>query len=196
MPGRYFLNQTILENVQTRSRGYMPHWEIRDGTYSITFRERDSLPAHVIARLRQDRKAIERSISAGREPTAVERAEIRRLFDVRIDAELDCGHGSCRLTNCARLVADALCFFDGQRYELISYCVMPNHVHVVATLRESLAKTVHSWKSFVAHAAGEKLWAREYFDRLIRDDRDLEATVAYVRDNPRKAGLGNWPWVR
>lgn len=135
MPGRYFLSQTILENLQIRSRGYLPHWEVRDGTYSITFRERDSLPAHVIARLREEREAIERSICVGREPTAVEPAEMRRLLDFRIDAELNFGYGSCRLTKRGQLVADALCFFDRQRYKLISYCVMPNHVHVVATAR-------------------------------------------------------------
>ena len=80
---------------------------------------------------------------------------------------------------------------------------MPNHVHVlIQTLGEqSLARIVHSWKSYTAHRANEILgrsgtfWQREYFDRIVRDEEDLRRTIEYVIENPVKAGLRDWPWV-
>ncbi|MCL7455160.1 MAG: hypothetical protein M8467_19160, partial [Anaerolineae bacterium] len=42
------------------------------------------------------------------------------------------------------------------------------------------------------------VWMREYWDRYIRDERHFEAVVAYIHDNPVKAGLvknaEDWPW--
>jgi REP element-mobilizing transposase RayT len=195
MPPNPFLSNEVFQRVRIRSRGYMPHWEVENGTYFLTYRLKDSLPRQVVERLRQERIAIERAITGGRTPTAVERWEIRRLFGLRVDAELDLGQGKCRLIDLARVVAENLQFFHRKQYDLIAWCVMPNHVHVVATLQARLARVVHSLKSYVAHEAGERLWAREYFDRLIRNERDLAHTVEYVRANPAKAGLINWTWV-
>lgn len=79
---------------------------------------------------------------------------------------------------------------------------MPNHVHTVVRpfAGESLEEILHSWKSYTAHKATSivgtrKLWAREYFDRMIRDERHLADAISYVRNNPAKAGLLNWKWV-
>jgi putative DNA methylase len=38
-------------------------------------------------------------------------------------------------------------------------------------------------------------WQREYFDRLIRDENELERAVEYVVNNPAHAGLKDWTWV-
>jgi len=80
---------------------------------------------------------------------------------------------------------------------------MPNHVHVVTRLlgTQSLASILHSWKSYTAKLANKILgcrgefWMREYFDRIVRDEDDLRATIAYVLANPAKAGLVDWKWV-
>jgi REP element-mobilizing transposase RayT len=192
---RQFLNPELYRRVQIRSRGYMPHWEVENATYTITYREIDSLPQHVIARLKEERSAIRRSICGTAQPTALQRSEIAEQFGLRLDAELDVGRGRCRLRELAPVAAENLKHFDGERYELIAWTVMPNHMHVVFTPHQPLADILHSWKSYVAHQAGGRLFAREYFDRIIRDERDLENTVAYVRSNPAKAGLREWPWV-
>jgi type I restriction enzyme R subunit len=62
--------------------------------------------------------------------------EYHLRFSAAIDRYLDEGMGSCllRQPQHARIVSDAFHFFDGQRYELWSYVVMPNHVHVVFTV--------------------------------------------------------------
>ena len=71
-------------------------------------------------------------------------------------------------------------------------------------LRAPLARVVHAWKSFTAHAVNRALarsgplWAREYFDHAIQDERELEATTGYIGSNPVAAGLVStpeaWPW--
>ena len=125
----------------------------------------------------------------------------------RTEQYADSGHGACYLRDerIARLVQDALKYFDGERYRLLAWCVMPNHVHVLIEVTEhSLSDIVHSWKSFTAHRANKLLartgrfWMPDYFDRFMRDDRHFAATVDYIRQNPVKAGLVDapekWPW--
>ncbi len=176
------MRNECFQRVRIRSRGYMPHWDLEGGTYFITYRTCDSLPKQVIERLNREKHAIERAITGGNHaPNAVGRSEIRRLFGLRLDSELDIGRGMCQLTRMAEVIAENLRHFDNQRYRLLAWRVMPNHVHVVATLHWPLAKVVHGWKSYMSHQAGERLWAREYFDRLVRNERDLAATVEYVR---------------
>lgn len=106
----------------------------------------------------------------------------------------------------ASLAEAALLHFDTERYRLLAWCVMPNHMHAVIQQTEGwpLASVVHSWKSFTANAVNKALgrrghvWLREYFDRFMRDDDHLAATIHYVECNPVDAGLVEraelWPW--
>ena len=126
----------------------------------------------------------------------------------RAEKYLDAGHGECWLRNpaIARLVETALLHFDGQRYRLLAWCVMPNHVHALIETREGfpLADILHSWKSFTAKQANKTLgrssefWQREYFDRYIRHAEHFQSAIAYIEENPVKAGLARvkteWPW--
>ncbi len=104
---------------------------------------------------------------------------------------------------------DAWRFFDGKRYDLVAYVVMPNHVHLMIKTHEGfpLSKVVHSWKSFTAHEINKhfkksgrdaQVWQTEYFDRFIRDERHFDQAVDYIHENPVKAGLcryaREWPW--
>lgn len=38
-------------------------------------------------------------------------------------------------------------------------------------------------------------WQREYYDRLVRDEQELERAIEYVRANPENAGLSGWKWL-
>ncbi len=103
----------------------------------------------------------------------------------------------------ARVVADAIREFHGQRYHLLAWCVMPNHVHVLfSPLREHTLETIlHSWKSYSANQANTLLartgpfWQREYFDHLVRNESSIRKIMQYIQDNPRRAGLLSWHWV-
>lgn len=106
----------------------------------------------------------------------------------------------------AQSMEATLLHFDGERYRLLAWCVMPNHVHVVAEQVEGwpLAHIVHSWKSFSAKQINRALnrtgavWMREYFDRFMRDNDHLTTTIAYVEHNPVAKGWvkssAQWPW--
>jgi putative transposase len=137
--------------------------------------------------------------------------EARRLQDDAvqyIDRALDAGLGACwlRRTEIAFLVEDALIHFDSERYRLLAWCIMPNHVHVVIDIPgdHSLGDIVRSWKAFTARRANTQLgrsgsfWHADYFDRYMRDEDHLSRTVEYVEENPVKAGLAkvasDWPW--
>jgi hypothetical protein len=170
-----------------RSRGYTPHFDGPGELQHIVFRLADSLPVKVVAELRNT--SAEHRLEAA-------------------EAELDAGTGARTLADprIANLVNGALRHFDGRRYELVAWCVMPTHVHVLALQVEGwpLSGVVHSWKSFTAHAANALLgrsgpfWARDYFDRGMRSERQAEYAAAYIEANPVAAHLcalpEDWPW--
>jgi REP element-mobilizing transposase RayT len=175
------------------SRGRLPHWQAHDAIYFVTFRLRDSLPVDIVRGLVLEREHLARTCE-----NATDRSKLDAAFSVRLDHELDVGRGSCLLREHAELVANALCHFDGLRYELHAWCVMPNHVHVMLRVNDGadLQRIIHSWKSFTAHRIGRGvIWQREYFDRVVRGPADYVRMKAYVRANPRKAGLIDWPWI-
>ena len=192
--------------VNIRKRGRLPHWERKNGTYFVTWRLADALPEEARNRILHERDDIVREAEQqGRELTDAEKMRLTRLHTERIEEWLNAGHGACHLNDarCAKIVADALQHFDGQRYDLHAWCVMPNHVHVVfQTIGEhSLHEILHSWKSFTANQCNKVLgrtgvfWMDESFDRLIRNAAEHEKYVAYTLNNPVEAGLKNWEWV-
>jgi putative DNA methylase len=114
----------------------------------------------------------------------------------------------------ADIVRENLYHRHGDKYHLLCWCIMPNHVHVLfmprigqpatdheppigesADARSPLSKIMHSLKSFTAHEANRILgrtgsfWQRESYDHWVRDDDELERIVMYIRGNPLKAGL-------
>jgi len=166
------------DGLASQSRGYLPHREGSGLLQMITFSLAGALPRHV------------RDATAGSS----------------WDAGLDAGYGECFLSDprIARVVEEQLLHFDGERYRLLAWVAMPNHVHVLIETfaTHSLSAILHSWKSYSAKAANRLLarqgafWYPEYFDRAIRDERHLSAAIEYIHNNPIKAGLvdqaGEW----
>jgi len=192
--------------ISIRTRGRLPHWEADAATYFVTFRLADSLPAGVLDAYQFEREDIVRTAEAlRRDLTLHELNRLDELYGDRVESFLDSGAGSCHLADArvARVVEENLRHFDGMRYHLIAWCIMPNHVHVVVRPLNGhrLASIVHSWKSYTANKANTVLgrsaafWQREYYDRLIRDQAELDKAVRYLLENPEKAGLEDWRWV-
>jgi type I restriction enzyme, R subunit len=192
--------------LRIRQGAYLPHWTREGSIYAVTFRLGDSLPQSVVDSWRQQREQlVERAHRANRPLTDEEERELDRLFSDKIEAYLDAGSGECWMhrPQIADLVENALQHFEGERYRLLAWCVMPNHVHVVVkpSPGHALEQITHSWKSFTALEANRLLarkgvfWQKESYDHLIRDEEDLGHALQYVLDNPRKAGLKDWRWV-
>ena len=180
----------MVEPKGWHSRGYLPHLDQPGLLQFITFRLSDSLPPAVLHRLVAE--------------TADDEAERYR----RIEAYLDAGHGACwlRRPEIATQVQDALLHFDGVRYRLLAWVVMPNHTHALIETKRSfpLPGVVQSWKGFTARRANSLLgrsgafWQRDYYGRYIRDDAHWAAVTRYIAHNPVKAGLAknpaDWPF--
>ncbi|MFC1782280.1 transposase [Planctomycetota bacterium] len=192
--------------LRWRDRGYLPHWEKGGGVYHVTFRLADSLPKKVLGDYQEERnEIIQRAKQFKRELTEEETKRLNQLYSERIERYLDLGKGQCYLQRpqIAEKIIQNLSHFDGKRYQLYGWCIMPNHVHVVfkPLARYELSKILHSWKSYTANEANKLLkskgafWQREYYDHLIRDEDEFYRTIQYVQENPQKANLTDWKWV-
>ncbi len=193
------------------SRGYIPHFDRQSVIQHVTFHLADSLSADALARIEAELISM---------PQDRQNAERRQ----RVEAWIDAGYGSCilRYEDAAALVQGALLFFDGVRYRLHAWVIMPNHVHVLFQSINGwlMPKVVASWKSFTGRrlspllpeAADNKsqagawrsqgryrrVWHREYWDRFMRDQRHFQRTLDYIHNNPVKVGLTDapehWRW--
>jgi putative DNA methylase len=182
------------------SRGYLPHFDGGSVPQSVTLRLAGSLPAALLQQWREELGLGARASSPpgrsgqdGRAPRGA--AEERR----RIEEYLNQGIGPTwlREPDVGCLVEGALLHFDGERYRLHAWVVMPNHLHAVMTPlgNTSVSTIVFSWKSFTATRANAlaarrgAFWQADYFDRFIRDEWHFLAAVSYVERNPVVAGL-------
>ncbi len=174
--------------------------------YFVTFRLGDSLPKSVLdAWLFEREDIVKNAERMNRSLSADEERRLDYLYSEKVGKYLDAGHGTCcmRDDRVADLVMNALIHFDGNRYDLGVWCVMPNHVHVIVKPRAGhrLPDILHSWKSFTAHEANKVLnrtgqfWEEEYYDHVIRNDEEYRRCSEYVLNNPERAGLKEWKWV-
>jgi REP element-mobilizing transposase RayT len=188
----------------------LPHLKKEGGTYFVTFRQAGTLPKEVLIRFKRERDVILQEAMAAKRPlTWREQEELFRWYSSRVDKYLDAGHGVCHLRDpdLADIVAGAIRFFDGQRYELHAWVVMPNHAHVVVwpMAGYTLSAILHSWKSFSSHKINDRLpkkvvpfWQSESYEHLVRDVEDLDHCCRYTLMNPVNARLCDrveaWRW--
>ena len=184
-----------LDDPQWHSRGYLPHFDDQSTAQFVTFRLFDSLPSEVIAQIEWEHRL------------ATDGAK-KQSFHKLLENSMDQGLGECWLARpeIATIVQDALLFFDGDRYRIDSWVIMPNHVHVLIEPLNfcTLSDITFSWKSFTSKKANKLLgrfgrfWCPESFDRYIRDARHFYDVQHYIEDNPVKAGLcaraEDWEW--
>lgn len=176
----------------------LPHWQQEEVPVFVTFRLADSLPQELLKAYLSER---ERFLLTHPEPwDEATEVSFHGLFSDRLDEALDAGYGSCALgvSGVAEIVKERLHYLDGDLYQLQSYVIMPNHMHVLFTMKDAAALPVilKGWKgvsSRLIHKAGlstlNPFWQADYFDRLIRSSEHWETVKAYMRENPAKAGL-------
>jgi putative transposase len=187
----------------------LPHWSQAGTVAFVTWRTWDSIPENVYRAWVAEGKAwlIRHGVNPKRDdwearlnrlgPTAVN--EYRMLVSDRWNDSLDGCHGACVLKRpeLAQIVADSLASFDGDRYELTDYVVMPNHVHLLAAFpdEDSMLPQCKSWKTFTATCLNRALgrsgrfWQQDGFDHLVRSLEQFEFYRRYIADNPGRAGL-------
>ncbi len=185
-----------------------PHWSQAGAAVFITFRTSDSIPRETIDRWEREKKDWLRRRGHDNSAhwsvvipklTVKERTEFGITFNRCREEFLDTCHGRCllRRPELAKIVADSLLHFDGQRYRMGDFVVMPNHVHLLAAFQtaEAMKNQCASWLHYTAfqinRAIGEKgsFWQKEPFDYLVRSPEQYEKLRQYIADNPRKFGL-------
>ena len=172
------------------SRGYLPHCDSPGMVQMINYRLHDAMPA--------DKR---------HEWVGLFEIEEERERRIKIEEYLDSGRGECllRQPEIAAVVEENFLRFDDDRYRLLAWVIMPNHVHVlVEILAMPMSLVVKNWKSYTAKIINRRLgrtgefWQEDYFDRYIRDEAHLKKTVRYIENNPVKAGLvkfaPEWPF--
>jgi hypothetical protein len=183
-----------------KHRVNLPHWQQGEVWIFVTWRLADSLPEAVVRKLDERRKDWE---AAHPKPWDEEEMKTHnRLFTLAFEALLDDAHGSCVMKDPAisEIVEGALRFFDGDRYVLDCYVIMPNHVHVLFHPKgeNKLEDIVGSWKRFTALEINRRLgregplWQREYWDRLMRGEGHFRWTQRYIAKNPEKLAPGTF----
>lgn len=83
---------------------------------------------------------------------------------------------------------------DKKLYELVAFCIMNNHVHILFKPLESLSKVMQMIKGASAKKINEllgkngKFWADDYYDKAIRDENHFSVVYGYIKNNPLKIG--------
>jgi len=184
-------------------RGYLPHCDFPNLVQLVTLRLEDSMP-----------------VSRRGEWQHLLKIEDSRERRAQLEEYLDRGVGGCLLRDMrvAKIMENTLLYFHHERYELLAWCVMPNHVHVLTDVKQTPSgKIVQSWKvhtenelrrmiaserralpqraddlSIVAPrrcSAFRLKWQREYWDTFMRDETQEQKAVRYIENNSVKAKL-------
>jgi REP element-mobilizing transposase RayT len=188
------------ENFEVHRRN-LPHRRQAGVIYFVTFHLADSLPTEKLVALEKEKKIWLNLNPPPHNPRQIE--EYHRNFTKRIQKWLDAGYGSCALARpkIFRLVENVLNFFDGQRYALGEYVVMPNHVHALVQPLDDyfLENILHSWKSFSANRINKisgsrgRVWHQESFDYIVRSPAQLARFEEYIRKNPNSLPFSQRP---
>jgi putative transposase len=192
----------------TIREGSLPHWYQPGVTYFVTFRTENSVPHSLAQQWYGERNHWLENHginpkSAHWKAQLSSNPELEKSFHVRFTKTfleyLDRGLGECVLRNreIAGIVANALRYFDGERYHLGDYVVMPNHVHILVCLiaATEIEAQCYSWKRYTAGQINRLLsrqgrfWQEESFDHLVRSPEQFEYFRNYIAQNPQAAGL-------
>jgi REP element-mobilizing transposase RayT len=90
--------------------------------------------------------------------------------------------------------------------DLLIYCVMPEHVHLVIGIGEQgdLISILHDFKSYTTNqwrkrTSQDTFWQESFYDHGVRRSERMDDLIAYVAANPVDAGLiSDWqdyPWI-
>ena len=183
-----FYKKALHANI--KNGGHLPHWQQENVMQFITFRLADSLPQE---KLKEFQETLDEWIK--QHPGQWSDEEIDDYNDLceSLDKYLDTGFGECvlKFREVQNIVESAIKFFDGDRYDLFDYIIMPNHVHLllIPSIEYSVEEITHSIKSYTAKRINTilgktgKIWQRESFDRMLRSFGDYVDKVEYIKHN-------------
>ncbi len=205
--------------MKTFYRSNLPHIQPIGGTFFITFRLKGSLPLLYLKKIRSELNDKIFEIKTSRYLDANEAIyNQRKLFFKKMDWGLDQiidGNDFLKNEKVAEIIASKIHLYDGELYDLLAYCIMPNHVHLVfdtsiqlqgkenenlnlknyiqvnEILRKVKGGSAFEVNRFLNRKG--KFWQRESYDHYVRSGKELTNIIWYVIRNPVVAKLvDNW----
>lgn len=175
-------------------RRNLPHIHPEGCAFFITFSLIHAIPRDVLERLKAEREQELARVDA------MQRYSVQKKYFGKYDEWLDRCEDSPRwLENpsVAALVAEEIQRMNGERFSLIAYCIMPNHVHLLVenllvrkakhhghSAKYPLTDTLRLLKGRTARACNLVLqregqfWQHESYDHFVRDDNELGRIIA------------------
>ena len=200
-----FLNRILSHQVEKGDkptlfyRGYLPHWQPLSATFFVTFRLKGSIPMNILNQLIIQKQAL--LAIAGNDKEEIYKANKRffKLTEDYLDTNPNEPYWLKEPDNMA-VVKEALHYRDGKVYTLYAYCVMSNHVHLLINTLETnedyLYKIMQDFKKRTGKLCnrhldrtGNSFWEEEYYDHLVRDEKEFHNILNYIYNNPVKAKL-------
>ena len=198
--------------IKTFYRRNLPHLQHDYSYYFITYRLFNSLPKEVVENLKKYYLDNKNKILKIKECKLrnIKLYELQKkyfgIFDSHLDTNKECINylSDPRI---AKIVIDSINFWEGKIYETISYCVMPNHVHLLIYVERFLKPLYRTMQSIKRHSSRESnkvinrtgtFWHEESYDHIVRNRTELRNIINYIMHNPVKAGLVrnecDWKW--
>ncbi len=177
-----------MSDNKERYRRNLPHITPIGGIFFVTFCTKESIPGHkFIRQLNQ--------------PFLVSFEKYDHHID-RLSSKVDLTENSI-----STIILEELNNKKGSEYDLLYYCIMPNHVHLALDTNmkstQSLASIMQGIKGRTSIKINKYLgqsgpfWQRESFDHLINSELELSRIGSYILNNPVKAELiddwQKWP---
>jgi len=115
------------------TRGNLPHWYVSGAAHFVTYRLAGTIPREVLEALTKHKdELLTRPLPQGMSPRERRRLVHKQLF-AEYDAYLDANRAIDWLVrpSVAALIRRNLYHHNASKYQLLAYCIMPNHVHVL-----------------------------------------------------------------
>ena len=194
----------------------LPHIQPVGATFFVTFRLHGTIPN---GKLYQWRKEYEKNIhniigEIEQEYEQLIYKERKRMFG-KYDSYLDtCSSGATYLKQpeIAELVAKEIYRFNGDLYDLVAFCIMSNHVHLLIDTSiqlpeffcpkewemleleplQNIMKRIKGpsavYSNRILKRSG-RFWQKESYDHYVRNQKEFQNIIAYILNNPVKAGI-------
>ncbi len=191
----------------------LPHWHPANATFFITFRLAGSLPQEVLEALQNEKEQAEKQLTQtfSGERLQTERYNLFKKMFARYDEHLAQSNHPRWLADpsIAEIVRREIHALHPEHYRLICYCIMPNHVHLLVDMHNipeplplkpgqrytaisHVMKLLKGRTGFVCRkllGGSGAFWQHESYDHVVRNQREYENIIAYILNNPVKAGL-------
>ncbi len=165
-----------IESLSPKRYNKLPHIDVRDYYQFITFRTHDSVDEFLF-------KIRDENISNSKK-------------EYKIDQYLDQSSNGCYLNDeVVKFLFDYFRNNDQNFYDLVSFCIMPNHIHILFKQNIELSKIMKQIKGTTSFKINKilerkgRFWENNYYDKVIRDEKHFIRTYEYIKNNPIKAGL-------